>query len=383
MTPDNLLVQLKAQSNALGFSQLGITHTGVGELSQAHQAWLAQQYHGEMSYLARNNDLRARPERLHPGTISIISLTLPYLDGQALAPQTQLEHSEKAYLSRYALGRDYHKVFRRKLERLAQWLAEAAQPTLDYRVFVDSAPIFERHFAEQAGLGWTGKNTLLLNQQHGSFFFLGEIFTNLPLEVFGQPQVAPDFKGCGSCSRCLDFCPTQAFVAPGVLDARKCISYLTIEHKGVIPLELREKMGNRIYGCDDCQLVCPWNKYAQLTEEADFKTRHALDRAGLLELFNWTEREFLEKTAGMAIRRIGHTQWRRNLAVALGNSAYSENKIMALQTARHEADGLLAEHIDWAIAQLLAKKDAQADPLDTQVESAPEPLRVFLPKVLK
>ena len=319
--------------------------------------WLAAGFHGGMGYMASHGLRRARPAELVPGTVCVISARMDYLprgvdgeaDAQWLQRETQaLAEPKRAVVSVYARGRDYHKVLRQRLQRLAERLAAEVGP-MGHRVFTDSAPVLEAELATRAGLGWRGKHTLVLNREAGSMFFLGEIYLDLAL-----PVSEPASPHCGSCTACLDICPTQAIVAPYRLDARRCISYLTIEHEGAIAPELRPLMGNRIYGCDDCQLACPWNKYAQRSTLPDFDTRAPLGSATLLQLWAWDETEFLRRTEGSAIRRIGIARWRRNLAVALGNAwreTGDEAVSMALQAALPHADAMLAEHIGWALAQ--------------------------------
>ncbi|MDH5737681.1 MAG: tRNA epoxyqueuosine(34) reductase QueG, partial [Gammaproteobacteria bacterium] len=332
--------------------------------------WLDKGYAGEMTYLLRHGKRRSRPAELIPGTRSIISLRLDYLPGApALAPEKALDHGSKAYVSRYALGRDYHKVIRKRLSQL-QARIEAYVHTHDIhyqgaRVFTDSAPVLEKALAQKAGLGWIGKNTLLINRSAGSWFFLGEIYTSLELPVC----TVPASNHCGSCDACIRICPTSAIVAPYELDARRCISYLTIEYKGSIPVNLRPLIGNRIFGCDDCQLICPWNKFARHTSESDFSPRHRLDTAQLLSLTTWTQNDFLKKTEGSAIRRCGYAGWKRNLYVGLGNAAPGRHVLAALEAEKSQAPGeVAAEHLAWAIErqrQGLAKKvspDAKSDP---------------------
>jgi epoxyqueuosine reductase len=346
-----LAFELKQWASELGFADLGITDTDPGRHEAAMQRWLQAGYHGEMDYMARHGSKRSRPAELEPGTLRVISVRMNYWpkvedDNAEAAANAVLENGEKAYLSRYALGRDYHKVMRQRLKQLGERL-EARVATTHYRLFVDSAPVLERGFAQKAGLGWIGKNTLLIHPQAGSLFFLGELFTNLPL-----PIDAPfDSQHCGSCSACLDLCPTKAFVGPHVLDARRCISYLTIELKGSIPEELRPLMGNRVFGCDDCQLVCPWNKFTRLTDEKDFTPRHQLDTADLIRLFNWTEAEFLQNTEGSPIRRTGYAGWLRNLAVGLGNAPSSPAAVQALRSREQHPSALVREHVRWALEQ--------------------------------
>ena len=333
----------------LGFQQVGITDTDLSGYSGAFLAWLHERMHGDMGYLARNLDKRFAPDELHPGTIRIISMRMDYL-GVAPPAATDLPTDDgTAYIARYALGRDYHKMMRHRLAKLAAKIEQQVGTSEigGCRAFVDSAPVLEKPAAEKAGLGWLGKNTLLLNERSGSWFFLGEIYTNLPLPVTPTPQQ----PGCGNCRACMTVCPTDAIVAPGKLDARRCISYLTIEHKGAIPENLREAVGNRVFGCDDCQVVCPWNRYARRSEEADFAPRHGLDTATIVSLLSWDEAEFLAKTEGMAIRRINYSQWVRNLAVAAGNAPPDPNIGSALARRRHDASTMVREHIDWALAR--------------------------------
>ena len=333
---------------ALGFQDLGVTDLDLSGHADHVRAWLAQGFQGEMGYLTRNLEKRLEPELLHPGTIRIISARMDYLKTDT-QPLQVLETPSRGYVSRYALGRDYHKTLRQRLARLGRQVSEAARD-LDhnFRAFTDSAPVLEKALGEKAGLGWIGKHTLLLNRQAGSWFFLGEIFTNLPLPV-DEPSSTDH---CGNCRACITVCPTNAILGPRQLDARRCISYLTIEHKGAIPDELRSAMGNRIYGCDDCQLYCPWNRNASNAAEPDFEPRGELAGADLLTLFGWTEAEFLRNTEGSAIRRVSFEQWQRNIAVAIGNGPVSEASMTALRSRRASATPLVAEHIDWALAQL-------------------------------
>lgn len=337
-----LAERIKAEARALGFQAVHIGSANTEAHRADYEAWLAAGYHGEMRWMERNLDKRFDGAQLHPGTQRAISVRLDYRPEGPM--QAVLDNPNQAYISRYALGRDYHKVMRKRLTQLGRTI-ESWVGDHGYRAFVDSAPVLERELAQQAGMGWQGKNTLLLNQSAGSWFFLGELFTNLPLPIDSPFET----DHCGSCTRCLTVCPTDAFVAEGVLDARRCISYLTIEHSGAIPLELRPLMGNRIYGCDDCQIVCPFNSFSEPTQEADFQPRHSLDQVELLTLFQWTEAEFLAATEGSAIRRIGYQQWLRNLAVALGNAPASPAIINALQQRRDSVSELVREHLDWAL----------------------------------
>jgi len=342
---------IKEWGEDLGFQQVGITDTDLSAYQDKVRQWLAAGRHGTMGYLERNLDKRLDPALLEPGTCRVIAARMDYLPDGA-QPLGILDDPDKAYVSRYALGRDYHKVIRRRLARLASRIDDAARAAGGhYRAFTDSAPVLEKALAQKAGLGWIGKHTLVLNRAAGSWFFLGEIYTNLPLPV--DPPEQEDH--CGKCTACMTVCPTDAIVGPQQLDARRCISYLTIEHRGSIPEELRPLMGNRVFGCDDCQLYCPWNRYAQLTREGDFTPRHHLDDRDLLSLFAWSKSEFLERTEGSAIRRASYEQWQRNLAVAIGNGRPSPAAIAALEERRAHASPLVREHIDWALARLREK----------------------------
>ena len=343
-----LRAQLNDWASELGFQQLGVTSIDLGEHEEYLQRWLAAGYHGSMDYMAAHGTKRSRPEELLPGTCAVLSVRMDYVTHDT-QPLTVLDSPERAYVSRYALGRDYHKLIRNRLAALAKRIAKEAGGG-QYRAFVDSAPVLERAIAERAGLGWIAKNTMLINDKAGSWFFLGEIYTDLPLPT-DPPQHS---KHCGSCTACLEICPTQAFTGPFELDARRCISYLTIEHKGSIDPELRPLMGNRVFGCDDCQLVCPWNKFAQFTNESDFAPRHGLDSADLVSLFLWDEATFLKNTEGSAIRRIGHERWLRNLAVALGNGPPSQSAREALASRADHTSELVREHVVWALAQFTA-----------------------------
>ena len=350
MDINSLTVLVHKWAAEYGFADLGFSDTDLSTTSQKFREWLQRGFHGEMSYLSRNLEKRFDPQRLLPGTVRIISARMDY---SPEAFPDALKDPSVAYISRYALGRDYHKVVRKRLAKIARKLVTATGGT--HRAFVDSAPVLERPIAEKAGLGWIGKNTLILNRDAGSFFFLGEIFTDIPFEV-SEPK---DKEHCGSCSSCITLCPTGAIVGPRELDARLCISYLTIELKGSIPLELRPLVGNRIFGCDDCQLVCPWNRFAPKTEVTDFAPRHELDRAKIVDLLGWDEDTFRERTLGMALRRINYQQWVRNLAVAAGNAPHSEDLVRALQLKQAEMiardDMLCQEHIAWALNRLNAE----------------------------
>jgi epoxyqueuosine reductase len=341
----DLTARIKSWGQELGFQQLGIADTDLGRAEARLRDWLARKFHGEMEYMARHGSKRSRPAELVPGTLRVISARMDYLPEPQSEIEALLRQPRLALVSRYALGRDYHKLMRKRLQRLAQRIASEIGP-FGYRVFVDSAPVLEKPLAEKAGLGWIGKHTNLLNREAGSWFFLGELYTDLPL-----PTDSPVRPHCGDCSACIEICPTKAIVAPYRLDARRCISYLTIELAGPIPEPLRPLLGNRIYGCDDCQLVCPWNRFARVTGEPDFLPRQGLDRAELLALFAWNEAEFLERTQGSPIRRIGHARWLRNLAVALGNAAPDPRVREALQARADDPRPLVREHTRWAMAR--------------------------------
>jgi epoxyqueuosine reductase len=335
--------ELRGWGRELGFGAVGIARAEVPEDEAWLKRWLALGRHGSMEWMARHGARRSRPAELVPGTVTVIAARMDYLPPDAAAPGDVLADPSLAYVSRYALGRDYHKVLRNRLQRLADRIGAAAG-AFGYRVFTDSAPVLEKALARDAGLGWIGKHTNLLSRDAGSWFFLGEIYTDLPL-----PVDAPPGAHCGSCTSCIDVCPTGAIVAPYELDARLCISYLTIEHPGAIPEPLREALGNRVYGCDDCQLVCPWNRYARLATSSDFRSRHGLDAPDLVELFHWSEEEFLARTAGSAIRRIGHERWLRNLAVALGNAAPDARARAALCARTDHPSELVRDHVRWAL----------------------------------
>jgi len=336
---------LASQARALGFDALGVSAIEIPEDERHLLKWLEAGFHGEMGYMQRHARLRGRPQELLPGTVRIVSVRMDYWPAEARAAAAVLEDGALGYISRYALGRDYHKVLRRSLARLAADLARSIGP-FGHRVCVDSAPVLEKAHARNAGLGWIGKHTNLIARDAGSWFFLGEILTDLPL-----PLDEPASAHCGSCQACIPACPTGAIVAPFRLDARRCISYLTIEHKSAIPEELRAAVGNRIYGCDDCQLVCPWNKFARGAAHPDFKVRHALDAPALAELFLWSGAEFEERMRGSAIHRLGHERWSRNIAVALGNAPTSAAVIRALESRREDPSSLVREHVAWALAR--------------------------------
>ena len=343
--PAALASRIRELAREAGFQRCGITGIDLAE-DEAHLAdWLGRGLYGTMEWMARHGRMRARPAELLPGTLRVISVGLDYGRRDDVEAWETLGDGERAYVARYALGRDYHKMMRQRLQRLADRIAELIGP-FGHRVFVDSAPVLERALARNAGLGWIGKHTCLIDRDGGSWFFLGEIYVDVPL-----PVDAPATHHCGTCTRCIDVCPTGAIVAPYRLDARRCISYLTIEHDGPIPEEFRAPIGNRIFGCDDCQLVCPWNKFARRSDEPDFRARNNLDEASLAELFAWTEDEFLTRTEGSAIRRSGHRRWLRNIAVALGNAPTTPEVLAALESRREDADELVREHVAWALFQ--------------------------------
>ena len=337
--------RVKRWGRELGFDAVAIAGTELDREEARLLDWLGRGWHGEMDYMARHGARRARPAELVPGTVSVITARLNYTPDDARDSAEVLDDPERAFVSRYALGRDYHKVLRAKLQALAERMT-AELGDFHYRVFTDSAPVMEVALASRAGLGWRGKHTLLLSRDAGSLFFLGELFVSLDLER--DPAVTDH---CGTCERCIAICPTQAIVAPYQLDARRCISYLTIEHHGAIPEELRPLMGNRIYGCDDCQVVCPWNKYSRVAVEKDFAVRNGLDDAKLTDLFAWTGEEFDKRFEGSAIRRIGHEKWLRNIAVALGNAPPSPEARNALLSRREHPSALVREHVEWALAR--------------------------------
>jgi epoxyqueuosine reductase len=342
-----LAADIKCWGLELGFSAVGITGTDLTQAEQAHRDWVAKGFHGAMDYMAKHGDKRTRPAELVPGTVRVISVRMDYLPPNAKDSETVMNDGESAFISRYALGRDYHKVLRQRLQNLCDRIGREIG-TFGYRVFTDSAPVLEVALAEKAGLGWRGKHTLLLSREAGSWFFLGEIYTDLPLPVDAQGQ-----NHCGTCKACIDVCPTQAIIAPYEVDARRCISYLTIELKDSIPENLRPLIGNRVYGCDDCQIACPWNRFAQITEVGDFHVRHGLDDISLVELFAWDENTFKEKMAGSAVYRIGYEQWLRNIAVGLGNAPSSPAIIGALEARKDGPSAIVNEHVDWALDQHL------------------------------
>ncbi|HAY92908.1 tRNA epoxyqueuosine(34) reductase QueG [Shewanella sp.] len=362
-----LALQIKTWGKALGFAQVGICDTDLTAEEAKLQAWLDKGFHGEMAYMATHGMMRARPQELHPGTVRVISVRMDYLPPEA-GFATNLTDPNLGYISRYAGGRDYHKLIRARLKKLGDQisaeLVALGFDSADFRPFVDSAPVLERPLAEKAGIGWTGKHSLILNHEAGSWFFLGELLINLPL-----PVDIPIQEGCSTCVACITSCPTGAIVEPYVVDGRRCISYLTIELQGAIPEEFRPLMGNRIYGCDDCQLACPINRQAPLTEETDFHIRPQLKQPDLLSLFAWSEAEFLKQTEGSAIRRIGHKRWLRNIAVALGNAPASPSIIAALNARNHseDIDEIVREHIEWA---LNAQQSRLAESTTTEQQKA-------------
>lgn len=350
---------IKGWGTELGFQQVGITDVDLATYEPYFQQWLDKGYHADMDYMSRYGSMRTHPEELYPGTVRVISVRMDYLPPDALMATT-LKQKNKGYISRYALGRDYHKLVRKRLKNLGQMIAEHCEK-LDARPFVDTGPLLERPLAEKAGLGWIGKHSLILNKEAGSWFFLGEILINLPL-----PIDAPIENQCGKCTACLQICPTQAIVEPYTVDANRCISYLTIELFGPIPEEFRPLIGNRIYGCDDCQLICPWNRFAATTGENDFHPRADLHSPELLGLYSWNEAYFLKQTEGSPIRRIGHERWLRNISVALGNAPYDAQIVAALEEKHPHTTPMVQEHIDWALCQQQQKqqhKDAQQIPV--------------------
>jgi|TARA_B100001094_G_C18188118_1_gene805246 epoxyqueuosine reductase len=329
----------------LGFQQIGFSDINLKNAEKKLKKWLDMKFHGEMHYMEKHGLKRSRPDLLLPNTLSVISARMNYLATDNESAKLLLDHKKKAYISRYTLGRDYHKVLRQRLKKLAHKI-DIHVKEFGYRVFVDSAPVLEKPIASKAGLGWIGKHTNLINKDNGSWFFLGEIYTNIKL-----PNSNSSKDHCGTCFKCIDVCPTKAIIAPYILDARRCISYLTIELKGSIPIEYRRLIGNRIFGCDDCQIFCPWNKFASKTEIKDFDTRHALDTLDLIDAFLWTEEIWLKKTEGSAIRRIGFEQWIRNVAIAMGNAKTNKKIIEALNSRKNSESELIREHVNWALDQ--------------------------------
>ncbi len=345
-----LVLKIKQWGEELGFQQIGISDTDLKSAEQHLHNWVNKGFHGSMDYMQKHGLKRSRPDLLLEGTVSIISVRMDYLPETAEQMTQVLDNPISAFISRYALGRDYHKIMRNRLQKLADKI-DAEIGSFGYRAFVDSAPVLEKAIAEKAGLGWIGKHSNVINRKVGSWFFLGEIYTDIAL-----PADQPASSHCGECKACLDICPTQAIIAPYQVDARLCISYLTIELYGSIPEHLRSSIGNRIYGCDDCQLICPWNRFARLSTEKDYTPRHNLNNSQLTELFKWTEQEFLKKMEGSAIRRIGYDRWLRNIAVALGNSRSSEQTIHALMRQKQHPSEMVREHVNWALDQLDSNK---------------------------
>ena len=364
MQVESLRASIAELSSARGFQATGFSDVQLQQHEEHLQRWLDNGYHGDMEYMQRHGSKRSRPQELLPGTVSVISVRMDYWPAHAVDADALLQRPAHAYVSRYAVGRDYHKLMRKRLQQLADDITEK-YGSFGYRVFVDSAPVLEKALAEKAGLGWIGKHSNLLQEKTGSWFFIGEILTDLPLvdqsqtddqssdqRVFEITQSnSTPTSHCGSCTACIDACPTDAIVAPYKVDARRCISYLTIELRTSIPIEFRAAMGNRIYGCDDCQLVCPFNKFSKPTCEADFEPRHALDNSKLVDLFSWDREEFLHKTEGSPIRRIGYECWLRNIAVALGNGPSDDDTINALQARVNDESQLVREHTQWALEQ--------------------------------
>lgn len=353
MNLEQLATDIKMWAKELGFQKVGISDIDLLEQQPILEQWLAHGYHGDMSWMEANKELRIHPDRLHPNTCRIISVRLDYLPQDAQFA-SNLENRHSGYVSRYALGRDYHKLMRNQLKKLGQRI-EQETSQLGYRPFVDSAPVLERPIAQKAGLGWIGKHSLLIDKDAGSWFFLGELFIDLPL-----PIDSPVEDNCGKCRACVSSCPTNAILDNGVIDARRCISYLTIEYSGVIPIEFRQAIGNRIYGCDDCQLVCPWNRHAELTQQSDFQRRTSLQDMDLIELLEWDEAKFLNQMQGSAIRRIGHEQWQRNIIIAIGNAPFKQLYIDALEQIKGNSK-LLDEHIGWAIENQLSQIPSNHD----------------------
>lgn len=347
--PSDIRARIETLVRQSGFQHFGITGIALDDDARHLHNWLELDRHGEMQWMRNYADLRANPDALLPGTISVISVGLDYGRRDDEEAWRNIHDGDRAYVARYALGRDYHKMMRQRLQKLADEIALMVGE-FGHRVFVDSAPVLERAIARNAGLGWIGKHTCLIDKQGGSWFFLGELFLDFEL-----PADEPATEHCGTCTRCIDVCPTQAIVAPYQLDARKCIAYLTIEHPGSIPVEYREAIGNRIFGCDDCQLVCPWNKFAKRTDEPDFRARNDLDQATLADLIAWTEDEFLKRTEGTAIRRSGYQRWQRNILIALGNAPYSEQTLCILREHATSDDEVIRESAQWALKRQLSR----------------------------
>ncbi|MEH6628243.1 MAG: tRNA epoxyqueuosine(34) reductase QueG [Motiliproteus sp.] len=352
-----LTEQVKTWARELGFHGVGIANIDISHQRPKLEEWLQQGYQGEMAFMERNLDKRTQPDQLHPGVLNAICVRMEYLPPE-IETLKVLQHPDQAYISRYALGRDYHKPVRKRLAQLAKKIEAEHGPFIS-RPFVDSAPLMEKPLAQQAGLGWQGKHSLIIDRQAGSYFVIGELLTDLPLIL--DPPYTEDH--CRRCTACMDICPTKAFPEPYVLDARRCISYLTIELKGSIPEEFRSLIGNRVFGCDDCQLVCPWNRYCHYTDQQDFSPRHSMDQAQLQDLFNWSEEQFLKNTEGSPIRRCGYQGWLRNLAVGIGNSGGGEKAIQALLGRREQCSEMVKEHIDWAVLQLQQQRPPSPLPL--------------------
>lgn len=369
-----LAENIKLWATELGFDKVGISGIDLTEHEPKLKAWLENGFHGDMHFMTQHGNKRTRPDELLPGTVSVVSVRLDYLPSNAQFATT-LSNSNNAYISRYALGRDYHKVIRNKLKQLGKKIeAHLGEENLSFRPFVDSAPVLERPLAEKAGLGWVGKHSLLLDENAGSWFFLGELF--LPIEL---PTDQPKHEECGQCVACMTICPTQAIVEPYVVDSRRCISYLTIENKGAIPHEFRKAIGNRIYGCDDCQLICPWNRESKISNEPDFKPKSYLHNPELLALWNWTEDEFLDKLQGSPIRRIGYESWLRNIAVALGNADFKLSIVEQLSKHKGRISEMLDEHIDWALEQ--QEQKSRTHPLaNRQLKRLIKAIEIGLPR---
>jgi epoxyqueuosine reductase len=343
--PDDILQQVHEYAQSLGFQQLAVSNIDLAEDEARLQQWLDNNYHGDMEYMQKHGSMRSHPEELVPGTLSILSVRMNYLSSDLQQAIDLLNKSQAAYISRYALGRDYHKMMRQRLQKLAQFIETRIGP-FGYRVFVDSAPVLEKAIARKSGIGWLGKHSNILNREASSWFFLGEIYLDIALE-----PTPPVSEHCGECRQCIEVCPTRAIVEPYVVDSRRCISYLTIEHKGSIPEEFRKPMGNRIYGCDDCQLFCPWNRFLQASAEQDFQARHGLDDISLVELFAWSEDQFYLRFEGSAIRRIGYEQWLRNIAIALGNTETNDEVIQSLRSRQQHPSPVVREHVQWSLRQ--------------------------------
>lgn len=386
---DELKAQIKLWGKELGFDDVGFTNVDLSDYEAHYFNWIDEQFHGDMDYMERHGTKRTRPNELEPDTLSIISVRMNYFDAESHNPIKQLHSSEKAYISRYALNKDYHKIIRKRLQKLAEKI-QTLVPNFQYRAFTDSAPVLERPLAEKSGLGFIGKNSLVIHPRAGSWFFLGELFCNLAF----KEDPAFEKQGCGPCVACIKECPTQAILENTVVDARRCISYLTIEYKGIIPVELRDKIGNRIYGCDDCQLVCPWNKFTDDTSEQGFKNQHILDSASLLDLWNWDEKTFLTQLQGSPIRRIGFTQWKRNLAVSIGNLDQPKPSLEIHLNALNEQAGkhgeLVDEHIYWAQSALTEKINRLTPSASNSKAKEPKQqlkpfvaLKYYLPKTYK